>query len=618
LSLTTINHQEQTNYRTGSSLPGHASESGGAVPITQPLKPDLSYRVFKFFASLKLAVLLLLSLIIIFSTGTFIESWHGAETARILVYDSFWMAAFLFLLGINVTAAAIDRLPWKQRHIGFVTTHVGIITLLIGSFITQQWMIDGQMAITEGDIEHRITLEEPLIYAFSEKTQSEWLIPINKKPFQWHGQDNLTKQLKNKFPIQLSLISYFPKAKVQEDVVSSSLGPAALEVELKNSFMEQTQTLIQNDARLGSVPIGPARLVFSDTFLSESQGVVTDLGYLEFQFTNDNVRISIEESLQLPKTWSIPGKPYQVTLLRLFKSAAIIGRELTEQSEKGEMKNPAAEFLIEGNGISEKHTVFAKFPDFPTRHGMSPSETGAKIFYRLPNAGSQGETHELRFIKQNDQLFYQVQDGFKITRGTVEMGQSVETGWMDFTFKVNEYYPHSKAQRSFIPQPNTSNSGSVVPAIQIGLEKNGKKQDLWLGQGFREILEFEGDRFHFLYGQKRIPAGFRLQLKDFKIEHYPGTNRPASFESDVILTDDMRGIQEDATISMNEPLIHQGYRIYQSGYQQEPGQPDVSIFSIGKDPGVPVKYAGALIMVSGIIMMFYFKQVSARAGKLKP
>ena len=167
MSLTTINHQEQTNYRTGSSFPGHASEPGGAVPITQPLKPDLSYRVFKFFASLKLAVLLLLSLIIIFSTGTFIESWHGAETARILVYDSFWMAAVLFLLGINVIAAAIDRLPWKQRHIGFVTTHVGIITLLIGSFITQQWMIDGQMAITEGDTEYRITLEEPLLYAFS-------------------------------------------------------------------------------------------------------------------------------------------------------------------------------------------------------------------------------------------------------------------------------------------------------------------------------------------------------------------------------------------------------------------------------------------------------------------
>ena len=100
------------------------------------------------------------------------------------------------------------------------------------------------------------------------------------------------------------------------------------------------------------------------------------------------------------------------------------------------------------------------------------------------------------------------------------------------------------------------------------------------------------------------------------MEHYPGTNNPASFESDVTLKDDIRGIQKDVTISMNKPLIYRGYRIYQSGYSQAEGQSDTSVFAIGRDPGVPVKYLGAIVMVTGMIIMFSMRRFSTNAGNL--
>jgi cytochrome c biogenesis protein ResB len=96
------------------------------------------------------------------------------------------------------------------------------------------------------------------------------------------------------------------------------------------------------------------------------------------------------------------------------------------------------------------------------------------------------------------------------------------------------------------------------------------------------------------------------------MEHDPGTSRPASFESDVTLMDDSGGLRRDLTIRMNEPLKHRGFKVFQSGYQQPEGGPEISIFTVAKDPGIPLKYVGAVVLIGGILVMFYSKQFSGR------
>ena len=110
---------------------------------------------------------------------------------------------------------------------------------------------------------------------------------------------------------------------------------------------------------------------------------------------------------------------------------------------------------------------------------------------------------------------------------------------------------------------------------------------------------------HLIYGLETKPMGFELALKDFIMDTDPGTNKPASFKSAVTLVDVSKGIQRDVTIQMNEPLNYRGYTVYQSGYQVTPGEPDVSVFAVARDPGIPVKYAGAIIMITGILLLFY-------------
>lgn len=61
------------------------------------------------------------------------------------------------------------------------------------------------------------------------------------------------------------------------------------------------------------------------------------------------------------------------------------------------------------------------------------------------------------------------------------------------------------------------------------------------------------------------PLPFRIELKDFRIEHY-FTGMPKSFESDLVIHDPELEQPLEATIAVNHPLIYKGYAIYQASF----------------------------------------------------
>lgn len=118
----------------------------------QPGQPAwMRNSLFEFFASLKLAVLLLSVLIVGAIAGTLYKSTFDAKVARTYVYGAPWFNAWLLLLGINLTASALSRWPWKKHHSAFLITHLGIITLLIGSLIGRIFGIEGTITLFKGD-----------------------------------------------------------------------------------------------------------------------------------------------------------------------------------------------------------------------------------------------------------------------------------------------------------------------------------------------------------------------------------------------------------------------------------------------------------------------------------
>jgi hypothetical protein len=60
---------------------------------------------------------------------------------------------------------------------------------------------------------------------------------------------------------------------------------------------------------------------------------------------------------------------------------------------------------------------------------------------------------------------------------------------------------------------------------------------------------------------------------------------------------------EPRTIEVNRPLSHGGYTFYQSGY--DPDNPGWTSLEVVRDPGVPLVYAGFVLMLSGLFTVFY-------------
>ncbi|MFP5519218.1 MAG: cytochrome c biogenesis protein ResB [Bdellovibrionia bacterium] len=124
-------------------------------------------KIIKPLASLKLAVFIIVALAILTAIGTFVEARYDAYAAKKLVYNTWWMYSILGLLAINLTAVMVDRWPWKKRHAAFVCAHIGIIIILFGSILTQQFGLDGTMRIGIGESNGLVQVPETDIVVYT-------------------------------------------------------------------------------------------------------------------------------------------------------------------------------------------------------------------------------------------------------------------------------------------------------------------------------------------------------------------------------------------------------------------------------------------------------------------
>ena len=566
---------------------------------------------FKFLASLRLAVTLLVVLGIAFAVGTFIESYHGTAAAQVFIYRTPWMTVLLFLTALNLLSSALSRLPWKKKHVGFLTTHLGIILILSGSLVSQAFGIEGQLIIPEGNTEARMTLTEPVLEIFALNSHARGIYTFKPAAFSWHGRKELKTSVNSS--LKVFLLADYPKAKLVEEVKPGDQGSPALHVHLKGSMAENEVWLLLDDPSRNEINLGPAVIRFTKEPLKESKITKSETGVLHFNFESGTEAQIEVIGKNIGKQIQLKGTPYRVQIERIIRDAIVEGNQLLDRSDQ--WQNPAVELILKGKGVDEKHTVFSKFPEFPTLHGMAPSEAHVRIAYEMEGMTESPSARELRFVWQADGLpLYQVKKQGEPKKGNVEIGRATETGWMDFKFTVDTYYEKANSIQHYEPLPGSSQDTGALPVLHLELEKGTDRKTLWIPQGEMLHVNLDGKDYHIMYGLRTKPIGFQIELKDFMMDTDPGTERPASFKSAVVLKDSAAGIKREQIIQMNEPLKYKGFKVFQTAYQQSPGQPDTSIFTVAKDPGNPLKYAGAIIMVSGILLLFYVKSFSTLKG----
>lgn len=93
---------------------------------------------------------------------------------------------------------------------------------------------------------------------------------------------------------------------------------------------------------------------------------------------------------------------------------------------------------------------------------------------------------------------------------------------------------------------------------------------------------------------------FEVFLKEFKLQRYPGSKRASSYES--ILRINHNGKENTETLSMNKVIHIDGYRIYQSSFDNDEKG---TVLLVNYDPiGMIISYLGYIILFIGIIWIF--------------
>lgn len=101
-----------------------------------------------------------------------------------------------------------------------------------------------------------------------------------------------------------------------------------------------------------------------------------------------------------------------------------------------------------------------------------------------------------------------------------------------------------------------------------------------IGAGVTRYFGFEGD-MHIREGSSSsviynvganldsLELPFSIQLNDFILERYPGSESPSSYASEVTLSDPRNGLKENHRIFMNHVLDYDNYRFFQSSYDRD-------------------------------------------------
>ncbi|MBU2949246.1 cytochrome c biogenesis protein CcsA [Tamlana agarivorans] len=107
-------------------------------------------KLYRFFASPTLAVLLLFIFAVSMGAATFVENDFGTATAWKMIYDTWWFELVMLGLGLCFIMNIYKYKLWRLEKWPLLTFHLAFIIILLGAGITRYASYGGIMRIREG------------------------------------------------------------------------------------------------------------------------------------------------------------------------------------------------------------------------------------------------------------------------------------------------------------------------------------------------------------------------------------------------------------------------------------------------------------------------------------
>ena len=568
----------------------------------------MAWSLYKFLASIKLAVVLLLALAVILATATFYESLYDTKTAQHLVYGNSWFVVFLALLFINIFCSASIRFPWKKRQTGFVITHLGILFILVGSLQTLLYGVDGQMPVQEGGSNDRVILQRPVLLwgatatsLHEKEAEFRWNPPRPDRPYVVELGGGVVAKVD----------TYLHHARTDVEYVAAPAGEQALRLSFKSSRFNIDQWITPS---MGRVQMGMAQVSLEtatqdqiDKMDGKSVEPALEVpGGLGFLVKDQTLQVTAAELSGAGH--ALGDSPYKARILRYLPDASMEGEKLVAHSPSHD--NPCIEIEVTGPEGSQKQVLFAKDSSQNkslAAQGQAPPVRALYLWDGQKPSAPTGKS--LQLLATPEGRIYCRLNGQ--APKLLAPDQTLYTGWMDIAISYHELLASARGREVYAPFVMKKGMKDGPPAaIRLTLQGVPDPGPYWLQQGGAtlETRDAQNQPFLLAYNFASMHVGIRIELLKFEVGYDPGTRNPASFKSTVKVEG------QEQIVEMNEPLHRGNYTFYQASYQENESGPQTSIFSVAYDPGIFAKYLGCGLMMLGMYIMFYIRSSRLEEG----
>ncbi|TDO71269.1 cytochrome c-type biogenesis protein CcsB [Flavobacterium chryseum] len=174
-------------------------------------------KIFSFLFSTRLMAVLFLTFAVAMGVGTFIESKYNTDTARILIYNTWWFEAIMAVFMLNFFGNIKRYQLLKKEKWATLLLHIAFVFIILGAFITRYISYEGMMPIREGAAENQIYSDKTFITVFADGEykgemkrrvfdKSLLLSPVTNNDFSLSGKFDET-------PFEVSYVNYIMGAK---------------------------------------------------------------------------------------------------------------------------------------------------------------------------------------------------------------------------------------------------------------------------------------------------------------------------------------------------------------------------------------------------------------------
>jgi len=301
-----------------------------------------------------------------------------------------------------------------------------------------------------------------------------------------------------------------------------------------------------------------------------------------------------------------------------FKESYQIGKDLIEAELEAFIPNPenvlestpdgvpVIKIVIAGNMGREEYFLSEK--DFKNLNGSwfnfgNPEQPQAfNIYYRndsLVLKSPEVLAHMVMATQQKDTVYPGVYVPLVV--------KSLYTG-SNGNFAIGDFNPSAQLMMKS-SSPKMRSESYAALRLKIAINGNPSTVIVYGNKGVEgapEVISGGDTELAVSYGAKRIELPFSLKLRDFILDKYPGTNSASSYASEVTLIDPRENINRDQRIYMNNILDHDGYRFFQSSFDQDELG---TVLSVNHDFwGTWISYIGYILLTVGLVMTLFNKK----------